>query len=146
MDKLRGDVWFYSKEKEGSEFHITVPEAQNLILLVDDKIDRLTSREKSLSAAFPGYLVLKASNGYAALDYINEELPSAVIIKDKLPLLSGDEIVKAVRNKDKYFSVSIFVLSDEDVEEKYEPLVVEGIYDCDVENNTLIKAIKQGLK
>jgi signal transduction histidine kinase/CheY-like chemotaxis protein len=146
MDKLRGDVWFYSKENEGSEFHITVPEAQNLILIIDDKIDRLKTREKDLSVAFPGYLILKAANGYAGLDYINEELPSVIIIKDKMPLLKGEEIVKTVRNKDKYFSVSVFVLSDEDVEEKYDPLVVEGIYDCNVETSTLIKAIKQGLK
>jgi anti-sigma regulatory factor (Ser/Thr protein kinase)/CheY-like chemotaxis protein len=149
MDKLRGDVWFYSKENEGSEFHITVPEAQNIVLLVDDNISRLNERANIISEALPNYTLMKANNGYAALDLVNEELPSFIIVKDKLPLLSGDEIIKSVRNKDKYFSVSVFILADEvseEVEEKYGHLVVDGIYTNNIENEKLIKIIKQNLK
>ncbi len=149
IDKLRGDIWFYSKENEGSEFHVTVPEAQNIILLVDDDIKRLDNRTNEISEAFPNYIFLKASNGYAALDYINEELPSIIIVKDELPLLSGDEILKVVRNKDKYFSVSVFVLADDIgdmIEEKYGHLVVDGIYNNNIENGKLVKVIKQVLK
>ena len=149
MDKLRGDVWFYSKENEGSEFHITVPEAQNIVLLVDDNISRLNERANIISEALPNYILMKANNGYAALDLVNEELPSFIVVKDELPLLSGDEIIKSVRNKDKYFSVSVFVLADEvseEVEEKYGHLVVDGIYTNNIENEKLIKIIKQNLR
>ncbi len=66
-------------------------------------------RKKYIAAAFPNFLVLLASNGYAAMDYINEELPTLIIVKDQLPLLSGDEIIKSVRNIDKYFAVSVFI-------------------------------------
>lgn len=146
VDKLHGDVWFYSKEDEGSEFHITVPEAQNIILIVDDNTKELTEKKKHIAAAFPNYLVLLADNGYAAMDYINEELPTIIISKDNLPLLSGDEIIKAVRNLDKYFAVSVFVISDEDVNAKYEPFMVEGIYKSSVDITKLIKDIKQSNK
>ena len=146
IDKLHGDVWFYSKENEGSEFHITVPEAQNIILIVDDNIKRLNEKKESIAVAFPNFLVLLASNGYAAMDYIKEELPTLIVIKDQLPLLSGDEIIKSVRNIDKYFAVSVFIISDEDVEKKYEPFMVDGIYNCSVGSDKLIKAIKQSFK
>ncbi|MDA3862104.1 MAG: ATP-binding protein [Melioribacteraceae bacterium] len=149
MEKLRGDVWFYSKENEGSEFHITLPEAQNIVLLVDDNMERLNDREKLFSEALPNYLLLKASNGYAALDFINEELPSLIITKEELPLMCGDEIIKAVRNKDKYFAVSVFILTDEDneiTEEKYGSLVVDGVYQNNIETEKLIKIIKQNIK
>lgn len=149
MDNLKGDVWFYSKENEGSEFHITVPEAQSIVLLVDDNVKRLNKRGKKILEALPNYLLIKANNGYAALDAINDELPSLIIIKDKLPLLSGNEVISKVRNIDKYFSVSVFVLTDEindEVEETYGHLIVDGIYDSDIENERLIKVIKQSVK
>jgi len=149
IEKLRGDVWFYSKENEGSEFHITIPEAQNIVLLIDDNIERLNKRGKVISKVLPNYLLMKASNGYAALDFINEEFPSLVITQDKLPLLSGEEIIKSVRNRDKYFSVSVSILADEvfeELENKYASLLVDGIYNNSIENEKLIKIIKENLK
>ncbi len=149
MDNLKGDVWFYSKENEGSEFHITVPEAQNIVLLIDDNIKRLNKRGEKILEALPNYSLVKANNGYAALDLINDELPSLILLKDNLPLLSGKEVIKKVRNIDKYFSVSVFVLADEindELEEAYGHLVVDGIYDINIENEKLVKIIKQSFK
>ncbi|MBU0472897.1 MAG: PAS domain-containing sensor histidine kinase, partial [Bacteroidetes bacterium] len=146
LDKLNGEVWFYSKKNEGSEFHIAVPEAQNIVLLVDDNVERLEERGKLLSESLPNYLLLKAKNGYAALDFINEELPSIIVIKNELSLLSGDEIIKSIRNRDKYFSVSVYVLANEinaEVEEKYDSFVINGLFPIDIPNDKLIKIIKQ---
>jgi len=148
VDKLKGDVWFYSKKNEGSEFHISVPEAQNILLLVDDDEKRLEERGDRISESLPSYLLLKAKNGYAALDYINDELPSIIVIKNDLSLLSGEEIVKSIRNKDKYFSVAVYVLApeiDKELEEKYESYVVSGIHPIEIENDKLIKIIKHNL-
>ena len=119
------------------------------MLLIDDDIKRLSTREKLFSEALPNYILIKASNGYAALDFINEELPSLIVTKDELPLMSGDELIKTVRNKDKYFAVSVFILAEdvsEATEEKYESLVVDGIYQNDIEHEKLIRIIKQNIK
>ena len=148
VDKLNGDVWFYSHKNEDSEFHISIPEAQNIVLLVDDDVKRLEERGKRISEALPNYLLLKAKNGYAALDFVKDELPSIIIVKNELSLLSGEEIVKSIRQNDKYFSVAVFVLANEIneiIENKYESFVINGIYPIDIENDKLIKVIKQNL-
>jgi two-component system, sensor histidine kinase and response regulator len=149
IEKLKGDIWFYSKENEGSEFHITIPEAKNIVLLIDDNVGKLKERGRKISDALPNYLLLKASNGYVALDYISDELPSVVVTKDELPLMSAHEIIKGIRNKDKYFSVAIFVLADDglqEIDEKYNYLAIDGVYDYEIDNKKLIKIIKQNLK
>lgn len=149
MEKLKGDIWFYSKENEGSEFHITVPEAKNIVLLIDDNIEKLKERGRKISDALPNYLLLKASNGYVALDYIGDELPSVVITKDELPLMSAHEIIKGIRNKDKYFSVAVFVLAYDglqEIEEKYNYLAIDGVYNYEIDSKKLIKIIRQNLK
>jgi signal transduction histidine kinase len=149
IEKLKGDVWFYSKENEGSEFHLTVPEAQNIVLIVDEKIDLLSSRTKAVAEVLPDYSILIANNGYKAMDYISTELPSLILINDLLPLMSGDEFIKMVRNKDKYFSVCVLVFTNNDiveVENKYSSLMIDGIYNDSIKNDELIKEIKKKLK
>jgi signal transduction histidine kinase len=149
IQKLHGDVWFYSKENEGSEFHLTVPEAQNTVLIIDKNSDILNSRSKAISEVLDDYSILTANNGYKALDYISLELPSLILINDSLPLMSGDEFLNMVRNKDKYFSVSILVFTDNEVksiEDKYSSLMIDGIYKNSIKNEALIKEIKNKLK
>ncbi|MCZ7609894.1 MAG: PAS domain-containing sensor histidine kinase [Ignavibacterium sp.] len=36
IERHKGQIWFYSKEKVGSEFHFTVPSSENTILLVEN--------------------------------------------------------------------------------------------------------------
>ena len=149
MEKLKGDVWFYSKEDEGSEFHLTIPEAQNLILIVDEKISLANSRRKAILEILPDYTILTAINGYEAIDFVSEELPSLVLINDSLPLLSGNEFIKFVRNKDKYFSVCVMVFTNnklEEVEKKYDSLMIDGVYKNSINNEDLIKEIKNKFK
>lgn len=149
MNKLHGDVWFYSKEDEGSEFHLTVPEAKNIVLLVDNNYENLKKRSKLISEVFPNYILLKGVNAFTALEYINDELPSIMIIKEDLPLMNAKEFLKKVRNKDKYFSVSVIILANkvtDEIKNEYSSLVVDGIFPYDIENEKLIKIIKTHLK
>ncbi len=149
MEKLKGDVWFYSKENEGSEFHITIPEAKNLILIIDEKDNIANSRSKAVSEILPDYTIIAVNNAYEAMDFVSEELPSLILINDSLPLLSGDEFIKMVRAKDKYFSVCVFVFTNkrfDDVEKKYDSLMIDGVYKNSIKNDELIKEIKKKLK
>ncbi len=149
IDKLRGDIWFYSTEGEGSEFHITIPEAKNQILLVNPLQDYINEKSEIISVKIPNYQILKALNGFEALEYIEEELPTVVITADEMPMMNGTELIKLIRNKDKYFSVSIIVLASEvndDIKRRYETHIVDHILESKISDNELIHTINRLLK
>ena len=149
IDKLRGDIWFYSTEGEGSEFHITIPEAKNQILLVNPSEDYINEKGGIISEKISNYQIIKALNGFEALEYIEEELPTVVITADEMPMMNGAELIKLIRNKDKYFSVSIIVLASEVNEEtnkRYENHMVDHIVESNISDNELIHTINRLLK
>jgi len=149
IEKLNGKVWFYSEENEGSEFHITVPEAQNLLLIVDEKNSLVNSRSKAIYNILPDHTILTAINAYEAMDFISDELPTLILINDSLPLLSGEEFIKRLRLRDKSFSVGVFVFTNsiiEDVEKKYAPFMIDGVYDNSIKNDELVDEVKKKFK
>ena len=146
IEKLNGTVWFYSEENEGSEFHITIPEAQNLILIVDQQNSLVNSRSKAIYDILPDHTILTAINAFEAMDFISDELPTIILVNDSLPLLNGEEFIKRLRSRDKNFSVGVFVFTDkiiEDVEKKYDPYMIDGVYKNSIKNDDLIKEIKK---
>jgi signal transduction histidine kinase len=46
IDKHGGQIWFYTQTDEGSEFHLTVPEAKNNVLIVENNDDILIHTKK----------------------------------------------------------------------------------------------------
>ena len=68
-----GDIWFYSEENKGSEFHFTVPSSQNIILLIDDEQEERMYLEKIISENYPEYNLLISDNGFDALYYYLQE-------------------------------------------------------------------------
>lgn len=146
IEKLNGNVWFYSEENEGSEFHITIPEAKNLILIVDEKNSLVNSRSKAIYDVLPDHTILTAINAYEAMDLISDELPTLILINDSLPLLNGEEFIKRLRLRDKNFSVGVFVFTNnivEEVERKYDAYMIDGVYNNSIKNDELIIEIKK---
>lgn len=149
IDKLHGDIWFYSTEGEGSEFHIIIPEAKNQILLINPSEEYLNKISKLISEYISEYEIIKCKNGFEALDFIETELPSIVIVKDNMPMMNGVELVRLIRNKDKYFSVSILVLVSElsdEVSNKYEAHIVDHFLLETTSDNDLIHTVNRLLK
>ena len=149
IDKLHGDIWFYSTESEGSEFHITIPEAKNQILLINPSEEYLKEKNKLISENILDYEIIKCKNGFEALDFIEKELPSIVVVKDAMPMMNGVELVRLIRNKDKYFSVSVVVLASElndEVSNKYEAHIVDQFLLETTSDNDLIHTINRLLK
>ena len=122
IEKHSGKIWFYSKENEGSEFHFTLPRAEDLILIVEDNPERVNEYREVLSATLPNYNVIFSMNGFEALTLLTEKKPSAIISYHNMPLMSGIQLISSLREKDSHKSIPFIIIADEitpELKDKY---------------------------
>ena len=122
IEKHKGEVWFYSQENIGSEFHITVPEAHSIILVVEN--DKLFREKliKLLKTAFPNFRILSAENGYESFGVIADKIPSVIITEHEMPLMNGVQLIDSINQKFVNNSIPFIILAKEglsDIKSKY---------------------------
>lgn len=148
IDKHGGQVWFYSNIGEGSEFHITLPEAKNLILLVEDDEATKELYKKYIENSLPNFEVKFANNGYEAINIYRQILPTIVITDHDMPLMNGIQLVEILQKKESNKAVPIIVISaklNDEITKKYSRLGVEKIIPKPIDQNLLITSIKECL-
>jgi signal transduction histidine kinase len=112
VEKHGGEMWFFSSEGKGSEFHFTLPAAASYILLVLDDMEKLRELESGLNRDYPGLHVLKAENSFEALEIVSAKYPSLIIIEHNLPLMDGLQLIAAVREKHRHVRIPFIVFLD----------------------------------
>jgi CheY-like chemotaxis protein len=117
IDKHNGDIWFYSKKGEGSEFHFTVPSSEESILLVLADEEEKAFISKLIGERFRSFVILSAVNGFEALGIISAKMPSLIIADHKLPLMGGLQFVQSVRKENKNLRIPFIVLINSEGEE-----------------------------
>ncbi len=83
------------------------------ILIVEDEIALLDSYAELVETA--GYIPIKASDGYQALDYLSNNLDQIdlVLLDLMMPGVDGLEVLKTIKNnEDKYGTMPIVVLTN----------------------------------
>lgn len=148
VEKHGGQVWFYSQVNEGSEFHFTVPEAKNLILLIEDNESARTFYKDIVESALPNFEVKFAANGYEAINFYRDMLPTIVITDHDMPLMNGIQLVEAIHKKETNRSVPIIVISaklSEEITKKYAKLGVDKIVSKPVDREHLVQIIRECL-
>ncbi|MEW6651877.1 MAG: ATP-binding protein [Bacteroidota bacterium] len=148
IDKHNGQVWFYSQVGEGSEFHLTIPEAKNIILLVEDDNTARELFKSIIEQTLSNFEVRVAANGYEAINVYRELLPSIVITNHDMPLMNGIQLVEAIQKKEANKSLPIIVLSaklNEEISKKYSKLGINKLLNKPVEQSLLIESIKECL-
>lgn len=112
IERHKGQIWFYSKEKVGSEFHFTVPSSENTILLVENNKSDFIKIEKIIRENYSSFKFVGADNGFEAINVVLKQQPSLIISSHDLPLMNGVQFVKSILRGDKKFYSPIIILVD----------------------------------
>jgi PAS domain S-box-containing protein len=112
-----GEMWFFSEEGKGSEFHFTIPSATSYVLIVLHETRNMLELEEGIVNNFPKLQVLKAENGFEAIEIISEKSPSLIIIEHSLPLMDGVQLIRSIRDKHKQNRTPFIVFIDSESEE-----------------------------
>lgn len=130
IDKHRGNIWFYSKENEGTEFHFTLPEAHTKVFVVEDDMVSRKLIVQILKDNLNNCEIIEASNGYEALSKIDSQTPSLIITDHEMPLMNGVQLAEAVKKKFATVKLPIIIVSgvlNDELKKKYKELGIEHI-------------------
>ena len=129
VEKHGGNLWFYSNQKEGSEFHFTIPISKNTILILEDDELLRSNYENLIKSEFTEYNVITAGNAYDALTSVAHAVPSIILIDHEIPLMTGLQMLENVLNSHKTVKISVLVMVDdltEDLKQSYNKIGVQN--------------------
>jgi CheY-like chemotaxis protein len=116
VEKHGGEIWFYSDEGVGSEFHFTVPSSTSTILIVTQSNDERKELQKILNEQYSAFNILTAENGFEALGIISAKMPSLIISSHDLPMMDGIQFAHTVRKEYKNLRIPFIALLGSDSE------------------------------
>jgi two-component system sensor histidine kinase/response regulator len=130
IERHNGQIWFYSKEKMGSEFHFTVPSSDNTILLVENNKEDYLRLERLILENYPGFKFIGTDNGFEAINIVLKQHPSLIISSHNLPLMNGVQFVKSILRGDKKFYAPIIAIvesPDDSLIRSYKEIGIKSI-------------------
>ncbi|MCX7797119.1 MAG: response regulator [Melioribacter sp.] len=148
IDKHGGQVWFYSELGKGSEFHITVPEAKNLLLIVEDDEAIIALYRKIIEKGMQNFEIKTAANGYEAMTLLKNFMPTVIITDHDMPLMNGVQFVEALYKKDSNRNIPVIIISaklNDEIIRVYTKLGVNKIITKPIDSEKLINALKECL-
>ncbi len=144
VEKHKGEIWFYSEESKGSEFHFTVPSSVNTILIIIKDEPLRTEYEKIIIEKYPAFKILGAANGFEALGLISTYMPSLIITEHDMPLMEGLQFVQTVKKENKNLNIPLIALinlDSEPVKKAYQELGIKTLPVSPVNTDLLIERL-----
>lgn len=146
VEKHGGHVWFYSQVGQGSEFHFTVPEAKNFVLIVEDDVAVRTLYKKVIEEHLTNFEIKAVNNGYEAIGILKELVPTIIITDHDMPLMNGIQLVEALNKRESGRTVPVIVVSaklNDELSKTYARLGVDKIIPKPVNLDQFIDTIKE---
>jgi len=116
IEKHRGEIWLYSEEGKGSEFHFTIPSSANTVLIIIKNDSLRTEYEIIITDKYPSFKIMGAANGFEALGLISTYLPSLILTEHDMPLMDGSQFVQTMKRKNKNLNIPVIALINLDTE------------------------------
>ncbi|MBI9071250.1 MAG: PAS domain-containing protein [Melioribacteraceae bacterium] len=148
IEKHHGEIWFYSKFGEGSEFHFTMPTAKNTVIVVEENKEAYKKYESIIQEVLPHFEIIQSSTGYEAIRLILHDPPSMIISDHNMSLMNGIQLVEAVRKKEINREIPIIIVSETFNDElllKYKRLNVNSVIRKPIKEEDLIYHIESSV-
>ena len=163
LELMKGNINLYSKEGQGSSFVVTLPVSEKIlpvsrqnnfnednkkvnILIVEDNIQISTFIMDILKK---DYTCLAAENGRSGLAIAASVVPDLIIVDEMMPIMSGLEMVKRMKQHPRLSLVPIIMLtakSDNKTENESIKLGIDVFMTKPFEPTALLGRIRQLLK
>lgn len=148
IEKHNGNIWFYSKQGEGSEFHFTVPKARDIVFIVEDDKASTLIIKKLVSKKLPSFEIFAADNGYAAITMMQDKVPTVIITDHEMPLMNGINLIESIRKQDETNKIPVIVIAGnltKDLRDQYFKIGVETVlgkpFDFEEFGDLLLQAV-----
>jgi len=144
VEKHKGEIWFYSEEGRGSEFHFTIPSSVNTVLVIIKDETLRIEYEKIITEGYPSFKIMGAANGFEALGLISTYMPSLIITEHDMPLMDGSQFVQTVKKENKNLNIPMIALLNEDsepVKKTYQELGIKTLPVKPVNTELLIERL-----
>jgi signal transduction histidine kinase/DNA-binding LacI/PurR family transcriptional regulator/DNA-binding response OmpR family regulator len=89
----------------------TMGKTEQTILIVDDEAGVVEMHARLVEMQLPGCRVLKARNGWQALELMRQERPDLVLLDLMMPELDGFGVLEAMRQQDASHTIPVIVLT-----------------------------------
>ncbi|WP_372370308.1 response regulator [Candidatus Uabimicrobium sp. HlEnr_7] len=166
IEKMNGQITLESKVDCGSTFYINifdVPVKTNndkevetteinsvvfepaTVLVVDD-----IENNRKLIAAYLrpcGLNILEAKNGYEAFEFAKKHVPDLVLMDKRMPLISGEEAIKLIKNHQQTKDIPIIALTASAMKKEEEKLniIADGFLSKPISSYKLITTLTKFL-
>jgi len=145
IEKHGGNLWFYSEQGKGSEFHFTIPNSRETILLVTNRLDEKKQVESIVQEKFSNYKVQILNDGYSAYSSLLQRPPSLIVTQHDLPLMDTFQLVNLIRKEERGKRLPIIVIIkklNEEIKSLYKNVSVTSFIEKPINENLMIEEIK----